>query len=85
MARCYNNITPSRFFCTNCGKEGIPISRPRAHQRELGHLKNLYCIYCKDTYNHVEIGNNRNYTYEDFKEDFEAGVFLDKRIYEEAK
>lgn len=86
MARCNNgNIAESKFFCTHCGKEGIPIPRQGGRLRELGHLKMLYCIFCKDTYNHVEIGSNRGYTLEDFMQDFTEGKFSDKQKYERGK
>ena len=41
MARNYQ-ITQSRFFCTKCGREGIPVHRKKGQQREGGHLKKLY-------------------------------------------
>ena len=43
-----------RFFCTNCGREGLPLARKVSHQHEKGHLKNLYCPWCKAEYNHWE-------------------------------
>ena len=70
-------IIQSRFFCTNCGKETIPCWRKKGKEREPGHLKKLYCIHCKQEYNCVEIReNNKNYTLEDFKEEFENGIFV---------
>ena len=71
------NKTPDRFFCTQCGQEGIPIVRPKCKEREAGHLKNLYCIYCKKETNHVEIREkSQNYTLEDFQLEFELGRFV---------
>lgn len=67
----------SRFFCTACGKEGMEIPRKNGQQREAGHLKKLYCIYCKKEVNHAEIKENGNYTIEDFKREFNSGVFVD--------
>lgn len=49
------HFTISQFKCTQCGNIGIPISRKQSRQREQGHLKKLYCIYCKEETNHVEI------------------------------
>ena len=43
-----------RFFCTNCGREGLPLARKISHQHQKGHLKNLYCPWCKAEYNHWE-------------------------------
>lgn len=48
------HFTINTFRCTECGKEGIPISRDQGRQREMGHLKKLYCIYCKKETNHIE-------------------------------
>ena len=32
-------ITTSEFYCTKCGRRGIPIARRIGSQREAGHLK----------------------------------------------
>lgn len=69
------NIQQSRFFCTECGREGVPIMRPKGAQRESGHLKKLYCIYCQKEVNHAEIRENGNYTLEDFQQEFNLGRF----------
>ena len=42
MSRVYNT-TQSKFFCTKCGKEGIPVQRKCGQDREGGHLKKLSC------------------------------------------
>ena len=31
------NMSQSRFFCTECGNEGLPIMRPKGQMREPGH------------------------------------------------
>lgn len=67
----------SHFYCTQCGKEGIPVQRKKGQERESGHLKRLYCIYCKEEVNHVEIKDNDTYTYDDFLEEFNLGRFKD--------
>ena len=41
-------ITTSEFYCTKCGKKGIPIARKLGSQREAGHLKRLYCPFCRE-------------------------------------
>ena len=56
------HFTISTFKCTECGKEGIPISRKQSNQRESGHLKKIYCVHCKKETNHVEI---REFDYAD--------------------
>ena len=67
----------SRFFCTQCGTEGLPIFRKKAKLREPGHLKKLYCFNCKKEVNHAEVREIGGYTYEDFLEEFNDGRFLE--------
>ena len=43
-----------RFFFTIFGREGLPLARKVSHQHQKGHLKNLYCPWCKAEYNHWE-------------------------------
>ena len=69
------NISQSRFFCTKCGREGIPIQRKKGQERESGHLKKLYCLFCGEEVNHVEIREDSPYTVEDFQEEFKLGRF----------
>ena len=65
MAR--NNISlTSEFYCAKCGTKGIPIPRKKGAEREAGHLKRLYCLYCKQEWNHVECKSFSHYEYEDF-------------------
>ena len=66
----------SDMYCTQCGRKNIPIPRKKAQQREIGHLKNMYCIYCKKKTNMVEIRSNSNYTLEDFKLEFDLHNFI---------
>ena len=69
-------VLMSNFYCTCCGKRGIPIMRRDGQGREPGHLKNLYCPYCKQERNCVEIRpNNGRYTVEDFFIEFSNGNF----------
>lgn len=75
-------ITTSDFYCTCCGKKGIPIARKIGAQREAGHLKKLYCIYCKKETNHCEIRPFGQYTYADFQEEFEMGRFVNGKRFE---
>ncbi len=67
----------SDFYCTICGKRGIPIIRKPGKQKEAGHLKKLFCLYCQEETNHAEIRANSSYTLDDFKEEFELGRFVD--------
>lgn len=66
----------NRFFCLSCGREGIPLARPVGQQREKNHRKKLYCIYCKESLNHIECKNEIEV--QEFKTDFERGVFIDE-------
>lgn len=65
----------SRFFCTECGKEGLPVFRNNGQKRKGGHLKKLYCPHCRKELNFVEIKDS--YTIDDFKEEFKLGRFVD--------
>ena len=67
------------FFCCNCGRLGLPIARPTARKRERGHLKNLYCVHCKQEYNHVEITSDQEK--QEFFINFEKGVYKDAKNY----
>lgn len=62
-----------RFFCTQCGKEGLSVWRNSATQRGKGHLKKLYCIYCKAEKNHYECYNEKDIV--KFRMKFERGDF----------
>lgn len=71
-----NNIIDSDFYCTQCHKKGLPVWRKLGREREPGHLKKLYCFYCKKETNHIEIKqNNQNYTYEDMIIEFTYNNF----------
>ena len=72
-----NKGTKSRFFCTKCGKEGMPIQRRKGAEREAGHLKKLYCIYCKEEVNHAEIREIGGYDINDFQQEYNLGRFVD--------
>lgn len=65
-----------RFFCINCGHEGLPVYRSLAKQRGKMHRKKLYCFHCGQTVNMVECYDDIDV--ENFKEDFERGVYRDE-------
>lgn len=69
------NFSLSDFYCTECGNRGLSIPRKHGQARESGHIKDLLCIYCNKRTKHVEISEHGGYTYFDFKQDFEDGVF----------
>ena len=70
-------ITKSDFYCTKCGKKGIPIARKVGKQREAGHLKRLFCLTCQEETNHAEVRPFGAYDEVDFQREFELGRFVD--------
>ena len=66
----------SDFYCTCCGHKGIPIIRKSGKDKEPGHLKKLFCLYCNDEKNMVEIKGNGKYTLEDFLIEYNNGNFI---------
>ena len=71
-----NRYEEHSFYCINCGKKGIPILRDKSHLHSKNHRKVLYCPFCKETVNHIEITSFEQA--EKFKEDFEKGVYKDE-------
>lgn len=67
----------SDFYCTCCGHKGIPIFRVAGKEREPGHLKKLYCLYCEQEKNMVEIKASGKYTLEDFNIEYNYGNFTE--------
>ena len=65
-----------QFFCINCGKRGIPLSRPNGRQRASMHRKKLYCYHCRNTVNHVECRNEVEVA--QFIEDFNNGIYIEE-------
>ncbi len=70
-------FTISDFFCTECGRRGLSCGRRVGSQREAGHLKKLYCMYCGKETNHAEVRPYGAYNVEDFEEEFRLGRFVD--------
>ena len=75
MSRKKGQMELHNFYCTKCGKGGIPVLRPQGKKREALHLKKLYCIHCEQDTNHVEIAPNELYEASDFEKDFTLGKF----------
>ena len=44
----------STFICPEC-KNTFPIMRPHGHNREKGHIKDIWCPYCKKVQKFLEI------------------------------
>lgn len=70
------NICISEMYCTKCGKQGISIPRNKGDKRKGGHLKKIYCPYCREETNFVEIPSKSSYTYEHFLIEFNKGNFI---------
>ena len=62
-----------KFFCLNCGKEGIPLPRRVSHKHKTFHYKKLWCPYCKMEINHIEVSSPEEETI--FKQNFIEGVY----------
>ena len=67
--------TQSDMYCTQCGKKGIPVQRNKGRQREPGHLKKMFCVYCQKEQNMVEVKNFGGYSLNDFLIEFENHNF----------
>ena len=64
------------MYCTQCGKKNIPIPRKKGREREVGHLKKMYCVHCKKKTNMVEVrGFGSGYTVSDFNLEFQLHNF----------
>ena len=63
------------FYCTQCGKCGIPVPRKLGYLRESGHLKMLYCIFCGKVTNHAECISGSAYSAKNFMKEFQSGNF----------
>ena len=50
-------ISISYFVCPVC-QNMIPLPRPRGNQRAKGHLKWIYCPYCRQKRNFIEHADN---------------------------
>lgn len=66
----------NRFFCINCGQEGIPLARSAGKQREKHHRKKLWCYSCKQTLNHIECKNSIEVM--EFQDNFKKGVYVNE-------
>lgn len=71
-----HNMVSHDFYCMNCGKKAIPLARPHSLQRGKFHRKKLYCPWCKNVVNHIEIKNNTEK--EEFLDNFQKGVYIDE-------
>jgi len=47
------NYTISEVYCKECGSK-TTVSRKKNRQREKGHIKDVWCIQCRDITKHIE-------------------------------
>lgn len=76
MTKNLKNYRTHDFYCLNCGNRNISVMRSRGRLREKGHLKALYCPYCKKSVNHFECFDDEDAWL--FKQRFENGEFKEK-------
>lgn len=70
------NFVISDMYCCKCGHKGLPIARKHSQYREPGHLKKIYCLYCKKPWNHIEIRSfYSDYNYNDFELEMQYNNF----------
>ena len=65
-----------QFYCLLCGRPGVPLRRRAGFQHGSMHRKKLYCPWCRQTVNHMEVRNAQEK--ELFLENFENGVYKDE-------
>jgi len=68
-----SNVEQHKFFCIQCGQEGIPLARKKNRKRERFHRKVMYCYHCHEDINHVECRDEEDIRI--FKENFRNGVY----------
>lgn len=54
MSRTARRLSESQVRCPRCGSVQT-IFRRRGHLRKAGHIKHLWCPYCKARTGHVEL------------------------------
>lgn len=64
------------FYCLNCGKKTIPLSPNYGFKHAKGHRKRLYCPWCKQECNAIEITNLDEK--EEFERKFAEGAYKDE-------
>ena len=70
------NYAEHSFYCIKCGNKGIPLMRKQGFQHERFHRKKMYCPFCKEEVNHIECKTLDEI--EEFRENFENGVYKDE-------
>ena len=64
------------FYCMNCGHKSISLARKRGKLHSKFHRKKMYCPYCGNVVNHIEVRNELE-EYE-IKEMIENGDYVEE-------
>lgn len=70
-------VIMNSFYCLNCGKKIMDLPRKKSNQHESLHRKKLYCPWCKQTLNAIEVRNEQERW--DFLENFEQGAYENEK------
>lgn len=70
------DYTTHDFYCLNCGRRAIPIARHTGHMHGKFHYKRLYCPWCRNTVNHIEIRTGEEL--KEFQEKYTAGEYKEE-------
>ena len=65
-----------KFFCIKCGKESIPLFRKSQLCKEKFHRKRLWCPWCKQEINCIEVRNDQEK--QEFLDLFQGGFFAEE-------
>ena len=67
------NYETHQFYCLNCGKKGVPLSRNKGNIKGKNHRKKLYCPFCRKVVNHIECRDQ--YEVDKFLYNFNRGLY----------
>lgn len=74
MGQTGKYIIDHEFYCTKCGRKGLPVCR-NGRMRETGHLKKLFCLGCGCETNHAECIPGTKYDKDVFFQEYNDGNF----------
>ena len=69
----FSPTSEHEFYCVKCGNKGIPVFRTK--NKEIGHLKKLWCMQCKQETNHAECTPYSRYSHDEFLLELNHGNF----------
>ncbi len=68
-------IFDQEFYCTRCGKKGIPLGKEIEKTEEEGRLQRLFCFSCNKETNHAEVVRGSRYDKKIFIDELKSGNF----------